>query len=152
MSPKDPQRILVATDLSACSRPALDYAMLLARRFGAGIHLVHVAQPPTFVAPEAIEVASQAIAAEVVDGQKRIDNELTRLEGGEIAGATGEVVVGLASDVITAHANSGRYDLVVMGTHGRGGLMHLVLGSVAEQVVRRSAIPVVTVRPDRAAA
>ncbi len=145
MKPTEPKRILVATDFSACSQPAMEYAVLLARRFGAALHLLYVAQPPTFVSPEAIVVMNEAIAAEVSGGQKRIDEAIERSR--ELAPCTGEVQVGLAADVVTSLANSGRFDLVVLGTHGRGGFKHLVLGSVAEQVVRRSSVPVVTVRP-----
>ncbi|HEX4458848.1 MAG TPA: universal stress protein [Polyangia bacterium] len=145
MKPQEPQRILLATDFSPCSQPASDYAAVLARRFGAGLHLLYVAQPPTFVSPEAISVVDEAIDAEVHDGHVRLDRALAELQRADVR-ANGEVIVGFASDVIVAAAASGKHDLVVIGTHGRGGIKHLVLGSVAEQVVRRSPIPVLTVR------
>jgi nucleotide-binding universal stress UspA family protein len=65
--------------------------------------------------------------------------------------ATTEVIVGTAARVITDYANDNGYDLIVMGTHGRTGLAHVLVGSVAERVVREAACPVLTVHsvPER---
>ncbi len=145
MKPTEPRRILVATDFSLCSQPATDYAVILARRFKATLSLLFVAEPPTFVAPDAICIVDRAIEAEVLEGHKRMDAALVALAQADLAALSGEVVVGLAADVAVGLANSGRYDLVILGTHGRGGFKHLLLGSVAEQVVRRSLIPVLTI-------
>jgi len=147
MQPHEPQRILMATDFSDCSQPALDYAVLLARRFQASVHLLYVAQPPTFVAPDALNVIGQILETELAAGRKRMEVALAALGRAGIADFGGEVVMGYAADQICERANAGRYDLVVLGTHGRGGFKHLLVGSVAEHVVRRSLIPVVTVRP-----
>jgi nucleotide-binding universal stress UspA family protein len=146
MKPREPQRILVATDFSSCSQPALDYAALMARRFGASLHLVYVAQPPTFVSPEAIGIIDSALDAEVAEGKRRMEEALRQLRDVDLR-ASGTVVIGFAADMIVALANEKKHDLVVLGTHGRSGLKHVLLGSVAEQVVRRSHIPVLTLRP-----
>jgi nucleotide-binding universal stress UspA family protein len=147
MSFQEPKRILVATDFSACSQPATDYAVLLARRFGASLQLLYVVEPPIFTSPEASAFVGQAIAAETAQGQKYLDAALVALEGAELSQVSSQIVVGLAGDVAVALANSGEYDLLCLGTHGRGGLKHFFLGSVAEQVIRRSEIPVLTIRP-----
>lgn len=147
MKPHEPKRILVATDFSACSQPAMDYATLLARRLGASLHLVYVAQPPTFVSPEAVGIIGSALDIEVAEGTRRMDDALRRLHDADVH-ATGTVVIGFAADMIVALANEHKHDLVVLGTHGRSGLAHVLAGSVAEQVVRRSVIPVLTLRPD----
>ncbi len=146
MKPQEPQRILVATDFSACSQPALDYAALQARRFGASLHLIYVAQPPTFVSPEAIGMMESALGIEVAEGNRRMEEALRKLRDVDLR-AGGTVVVGFAADMIVALANEKKHDLVVLGTHGRSGLKHVLLGSVAEEVVRRSLIPVLTLRP-----
>jgi universal stress protein A len=142
----EPKRILVATDFSPCSRPATEYAVLLARRFGASLHLVYVVEPPTFISPEATTFVGQAIEAESLQGQKYLDAALVELRAAELSAVSGEIVVGLAADATVALANCGKYDLLLLGTHGRAGLKHLFLGSVAEHVIRHCDIPVVTVR------
>ena len=146
MNLHEPKRILVATDFSPCSRPATEYAVLLARRFGASLHLVYVVEPPTFTSPEASSFVGQAIEAESTQGHKYLDAALVELAAAELTAVSGEIIVGLAADVTVGLANCGKYDLLLMGTHGRAGLKHLFLGSVAEHVIRHCDIPVVTVR------
>ena len=123
-----------------------DYAVLFGRRFGASLHLLYVVEPPTFTSPDATVFVGQAIEAESMQGQKCLDAVLVKLQAGELTSVSGEIAVGLAADVTVARANSGKYDLLLLGTHGRAGLKHLFLGSVAEQVIRHGDIPVVTVR------
>ena len=144
-------RILVATDFSETSELALDYARAMAERFGASIHLLHVLDEP----PELPTLGSDVFAAEMAAlctarherARQRLRRLLTPAEGARFS-ATGEVRTGRAAETIHDVANERRVDLIVMGTHGRSGVAHLLLGSVAEKVVRMARCAVLTVRPD----
>jgi len=143
-------RILVPIDFSTGADEAAVVAAAMARQLGGSIELVHVYNPPSIMLPDgstfaptpaqlveasdhaehALDAARRALVARVGDGV-RVDS-CTR--------------IGAAADEIVRLADSGKYDLVVMGTHGRTGIRRLVLGSVAEKVLRRASIPVLTVR------
>ena len=142
-------RILVPFDFSAPSEAALALARGLARVFGASIHLLHVVEDQfvtgvlgtvTYVPHTAgtqallIERARAGLAAELSDDDRRSLR------------ATSAVIVGTAARTIVDYAADSGFDLIVMGTHGRSGVAHLVVGSVAEQVVRTAHCPVMTVR------
>jgi nucleotide-binding universal stress UspA family protein len=152
------RKILVPVDFSECSRAALERAVELARELRAEIHLMHAWQPPYEVGPFLAQVPVLGPT-----GRRTSLAELARRESGhalekltaELADAgvvvTGRLEPGSAREAIVHAATGGGYDLVVMGTHGRTGLRHLLLGSVAEWVVRHSAVPVLTVRQSREA-
>jgi nucleotide-binding universal stress UspA family protein len=143
-------RILVPVDFSGCSRGALNHAALLAKSFGATIDLLYVWEAPAFVAPEAMIGAAgttQTLAQLAGDQAKAAMADFTkraRDEGVDIANT--RVEQGDPARTIVEIAEREDYDLVAMGTHGRSGFAHLLLGSVAEKVVRRSPKPVLTVR------
>ena len=145
------QRLLVAVDFSECSRAALRKAAKLARRTGGTIDVIHAWQLPAFVPPESVVGSVGATGEPLVDlMQKNAEAamkelvERARSEGIEIADA--RIVLGNPAAMIVEQARSGGYDLVVLGTHGRSGLSHALVGSVAEKVVRLSPVPVLTVR------
>lgn len=138
--------ILVPTDFSECSDAAVRYGRALAEAFGASLHLLHVVQDPYKQA-----WAAEGFAAPVTDmvvqwetqARKRLD---------EAAAACGSVPVTVATRIgspfydIALYASERNVDLIVIGTHGRGPLGHVLLGSVAERVVRKAPCPVLTVR------
>jgi universal stress protein A len=142
-------RILVPTDFSAPSDAALEYAKVLAGQFGASLHVLHVvdelcAMPP--VASEAYIAASPDLAARVFeDAKDRLSHRVTAIERTRYR-ATSEIVTGATARSIVTYAGERRMDLIVMGTHGRSGLDHLLMGSVAERVIRHAPCPVMTVR------
>jgi len=144
------RRILVPVDYSACSRAALEHAAMLAKSFNATIDLLYVWEAPAFVAPEAMVGAAgttQTLAQLASDQAQAAMREFAaqaREEGIEIANT--RVEQGDPAHTIVTVAEREGYDLVAMGTHGRSGFAHLLLGSVAEKVVRRSSRPVLTVR------
>jgi nucleotide-binding universal stress UspA family protein len=127
------RQILFATDFSDVSRRAGRTAADLARHFGARLHVLHVIPPVTDPTP-----APEALAAAVADLGPGLD----------VVPATAN---GIASRQIVAHARRTGVDLIVIGTHGRTGFSHALLGSVAEAVVRRAPCQVLTV-PAAAAA
>jgi nucleotide-binding universal stress UspA family protein len=147
------KRILAPTDFSTAGQSALDEAMGLARTLGASITLLNVYQ-----LPQPIPDAGLAYGADVIDALDLAAREQLERTREELRQACGDgplilikAVLGVAHEEIAAEARRGDYDLVVMGTHGRTGLKHLLLGSVAERVVRLSPVPVLTVHPAEAA-
>jgi nucleotide-binding universal stress UspA family protein len=137
-----PRRILIPVDFTAQSRAAVDYAILLAERFGAEVQLLHIWRPvatPTlwdqlpldeFVRTNAGQTMKSYLAELEESGVKA----LGRLEQGEPA------------ETIVEVAREDDLDLIVMGTHGRTGLSRLLHRHVAERVIRASPCPVITLR------
>ena len=147
-------RILVPIDFSAASDGALAEAKTMAERFGASLHLLHVLDDPYTTAAFSAELYVPIPTGLRESWQKSAGERLaTRLTPGEQVRfrSTTEVVFGLAAKVIVEYADDHDIDLVVMGTHGRSGVAHLFLGSVAECVVRTAPCPVLTVRDTRVA-
>ena len=140
------QTILVATDFSPTSDHALSYARSMARSFGASLHLVHVVPDPVLASAwsEAYAYDLTALAERLrFDAHQRLIEMADTID--EVAMKT-EALVGNPAAVITATAAERGVDLIVMGTHGRTGVSHFFLGSVAERVVRTAPCPVLTVR------
>lgn len=139
-------RILCPVDFSDPSRRALDLAVELAQCFHASLTVLHVYAPPGYVLPEGYVPAGPEVLAEV---EQRTRESLEAWQ--QIAQAGGATQVEIATGVgpaageIVHQARTGGFDLVVVGTHGRTGLAHMVLGSTAEKVVRLSPCPVLTV-------
>jgi universal stress protein A len=143
-------RILVPIDFSGTSDRALSCATAIAGRFGASIHLLHVLDEVPELSSGGAEVSEELAAfcaARHERARQRLQRLLTLDEGVRFC-ATGQVRTGRAADVIRAVAVERDVDLIVMGTHGRTGVAHFVLGSVAEHVVRTAPCAVLTVRPD----
>ena len=145
----DIKRILVPLDFSVNSDRALDYATGFARKFDAALHLVHVCEVPTMMT-----ASMDAYAIAYTDWSQRLGEEAerelvrmkTRLPGVNI---TTEVLFGNPAIAIVEAATANHSDLIVMGTHGHGPVMHVVMGNVAERVVRHAPCPVLTVREPR---
>ena len=141
-------KILVPTDFSETADAALDYAKTLAATLGASLHLVHVFRDvytfesyvPEVYVPPSPELRKRALA----DANAALLNRLEATEEQRFAGSR-EIIFGLAAKQIVKYADDHDIDLIVMGTHGRRGFAHLLLGSVAEHVVRTAVCPVLTV-------
>ncbi|MCW5806851.1 MAG: universal stress protein [Deltaproteobacteria bacterium] len=142
-----PKTILAATDFSEYGDRALEYAIDLAAALDAKLHVVHA------VTLQTVEIAELAVAYDAlnVDAlrekaqialEARLGRARERVTFGPVL-----VEVGDPRDLIDRIAGEIGADLIVMGTHGRRGLRHLLLGSVAESVVRTAPCPVLTVRP-----
>lgn len=139
------ERILFPTDFSEHARGAQNYAVALAREFGAELLVIHVVQLYSYVVDFGMENARQY---EAITGtlQKLMDALLEELAAEPIQ-VNGRLVQGDPAGEIVRTAADEACDLIVMGTHGRGALEHMLLGSVAERVVRKAPCPVLTVRP-----
>lgn len=145
------KRILVPTDFSETADKALVYAKDLATRIGASLHLVHVFKDPYAVAACAPEgyatVPAEMHERALEEVRERLLERLDADEEQQFRGSRG-VVRGLTAPQIVDYAANQDIDLIVIGTHGRRGVAHLLLGSVAEHVVRTAACPVLTVRAE----
>jgi nucleotide-binding universal stress UspA family protein len=147
------KNVLVATDFSEASGAALTYGRELAERFAAALHVLHVA-PNILISTLGAENYT-AIAPELqeqveADAQRAVTELATQCDVGATRAVPAVVVSSSPAVAILDYANAHRIDVIVMGTHGRGALAHLVLGSVAERVVRLARCPVLTVRtPER---
>jgi universal stress protein A len=150
------RRILVPTDFSPGAAQALDYAVDLARSFGAELVLLFVVEPVYYASPADLYGASANLSM-LLDEQRRVGREqldrfLAETRKRRVR-CRGVVETGAPYETITGAAEKVAADLIVMATHGRTGLSHLLLGSVTEKVVRSSACPVLTLRRyDRPAA
>jgi len=144
------KKILCPIDCSDSSRSALDYALFVAKHFGAEAHVVHAWHVSTHVRPDLsvwMETHGQQPIAKVIEADARAETDafLAKLPPEARSALTAHVIEGEPSRAITEMAKRDGYDLIVMGTHGRSGLAHLALGSVAERVVRHAHCPVLTV-------
>ncbi len=143
-------RVLVPVDFSPSARAALEYGTFLAGKLGAELDVLHVWEPPGYVGPDPLALLPAA-AGQPGWEQTRLD--VTREVDHFLAKAATRpsqlsvrVEAGEPSDLILQVAKEGRVDLIVMGTHGRTGLSRLLIGSVAEAVLRRATCPVLTIR------
>ena len=139
-------RILVPTDFNRPSDLALQYAFHLATRLHASIHILHVIEIPRYAAPDGYFAGFADLQLQMThEAEQRLSDLQLRYARGEVT-ATTQVAVGVPASCIVEQAAGRGSDLIVMGTHGRSGVVHLFIGSVAERVVRSAPCPVVTVR------
>lgn len=143
------RRILFPTDFSEPARQAQQYAIALAERFECELHLLHVVPQVMIPLPEAgtswtVPEADQR--QQVEDAQRRLIEELeaTHQKNRNLVQV---VKVGYAVEEIVNYAKDEDIDLIVIGTHGHTGFAHLLMGSVAEKIVRLATCPVLTVHP-----
>ncbi len=143
------KRILVPTDFGECSAPALRLAVELADKFGAELILLHVVQDLALAMPDAVmptPVPGPDLGQLIEAGKTGLANLIEREHLGRLSPKV-EVRVGSPVAEIVAAAHDLKVDLLCVGTHGRTGLAHLILGSQAERIIRESPCPVLTVKP-----
>ena len=143
--------ILVPLDRSATAQRGLKHAIALARDSGARLRLVHVVDETSTIGMMEGGVDVAPVVRQLTrSGRELLERgrRLARNAGVRADAAIHESLGGAAADTILSEAKKSGADLIVMGTHGRRGLRHVVLGSVAERVVHRSRVPVLLVRAD----
>ena len=142
------KKILVATDFGEASDSALNYGRDLARTYGATLHVLHVAENlvARYANVEALALLPQ-LQADIDEAARKRMAELVTDEDRTMLHAKPVVLAAFGTaEAIVEYAKAYNVDVIVMGTHGRGGFSHLLMGSVAERVVRTAPCPVLTVR------
>lgn len=144
------RQILFPVDLSENSARILPFALNIAQKYQAKLHVLYVAGDLANLGGLAVpHPHGEFYKSEVESGAKRLmkdfyDNYLYGLENVER-----HIVAGVVADQVVKFANERNVDLIVMGTHGRQGLDRVIFGSVAEKVTRNSPVPVMVVNPDK---
>jgi nucleotide-binding universal stress UspA family protein len=139
------KRILVPTDFSDQGKTALMYAVAFADQFGAAVDLLHVLEPVPPGALLSYISLSELKKSMQEDAEKNLEELHAEWEG--YAFPVNRIVVeGYPFVEIIKHAKTHNVDMIIMGTHGRGAIAHMLLGSVAEKIVRKAPCPVLTVR------
>ena len=141
--------VLVATDFSAPSEKALDYGRALARTFGASLHVLNVVE--NVMAYSVTEMGAAVTFANIQQefeaaAQSRLEATVREDDRRELKARPVVRTSSSPATAIVSYAKEAGIDVIVIGTHGRTGLSHLVMGSVAERVVRLAHCPVLTVR------
>jgi len=139
--------ILFATDFSESSDHAFQYALSLARKFESRLGIIHVISEPVdlrgFYVPH---ISFDKLEEEIEQGALKMMEKFCRTHVQDYTKVESFVVPGIPYDEIIKKAVEINADLIVVGTHGRTGLDHVLFGSTAEKVVRKSTIPVMTIR------
>jgi nucleotide-binding universal stress UspA family protein len=152
LNPK-PRKILLPYDFSTYSESVLQVAADLSRRYDASVTVLHIWQPEAIEIPEDFPVnTDQKLELYRQHLTTRLEAARTWLQEAAVQQVDISLVMGAPASEIVRVAQEGHYDFIVMGTHGRTGLAHVLLGSVAEGVIRRAPSAVVTVRLNSALA
>jgi nucleotide-binding universal stress UspA family protein len=145
MKPFD--RILTAIDFSENSDFAFDYALTLARQFNSELTVLHVINEPVdlrgFYVPH---ISFEQLEKEIEEGAISMMEKFCQARMGEFTCYKTAIATGIPNEEITKKAEEVSASLIVLGTHGRTGLDHIIFGSTAERVVRSSSCPVLTIR------
>ncbi len=138
------RKIMVPTDFTTYSDHAIEYAIMVARKFKAKMLLVHVIEPLAYSVTDTMQVfdhytALKTVAKPILENlQKRLLKKGLKVDSILLDGNP-------YLEIVKKSREAG-VDLIIMGTHGRTGIEHILMGSVAERVVRLASCPVVTVR------
>jgi nucleotide-binding universal stress UspA family protein len=141
------RRILVPVDFSEAAETAVRHATEIAQTYGAEVHLLHVVEEVVYPSAYGIEPALFP-GDEVVARVEKTLGEMARTDVG-YEHVQVSATIGYAPMTILDYVQENQIDLVVIATHGRAGLDRMLLGSVAERVIRQSPVPVFVVKPDR---
>ncbi|WP_255192144.1 universal stress protein [Natronobeatus ordinarius] len=134
------QHVLIPTDGSEGTQRAIKHAVALALELEATVHALSVVESTGATKRDQLRADPEAEARDALE-------PVTEAADGADLEVTSTIREGVPAEEILAYASENDVDMIVMATHGRTGLDHVLMGSVAEQVVRNSTVPVVTVRP-----
>lgn len=145
------KNILLPTDFSKLSLSAAGYAINLAEQYSAKIHLLHVLEhiPPTLTI-RSLDLSEEKIKKVLEeDANSKIQNAVREIKKDSDVEIESVIRTGIDFEEIIKYAEKTKIDLIVIATHGRTGIMHTLLGSVAEKVIRFSKTPVLVTKPDQ---
>lgn len=144
------KKILAPLDFSECSHEALGYAISIAGKYGAELYLLHVLELPHYasagVTPSTLREVLKLEAEMEKEAEKALGEAEEKVKKAQVQ-VSKLIRKGEAYAEISRAARELNADLIVMGTHGRTGLPHVLLGSVAERIVRTASCPVFSVKP-----
>ncbi|MBW7889247.1 MAG: universal stress protein [Bacteroidetes bacterium] len=141
------KKILVTTDLSDASLSAMDYALWLAKTDRAEIYLLYCVDTIPIVAYHTVDLTVDQFRNHILEDEKNNLNRLAeKIQKQSKKKITTVLLEGNAAHSIVYFAKDNDIDIIVMSTHGRTGLQHVLIGSVTEKVVRTAACPVLTVK------
>ena len=143
------RRILVPTDFSETSERALDYALDLAEKMNAAVTVMHAYEIPIVGFPDGALVATADVASRIADVSRAALEATAKKRAGRVAKLATLLRDGVAYEEIRTVADEIDADLIVLGTHGRRGIARALLGSVAENVIRTTQRPVLTIHGPR---
>ena len=140
-------KILTAIDFSENSDYAFDYALTLAKQFDSQLMILHVINEPVdlrgFYVPH---ISFEQLEKEIEEGAEKMMAQFCSSKMGDFTNFTTSIVTGIPYEEIIRSAQEAAASLIVLGTHGRTGLDHLIFGSTAERVIRGASCPVLTIR------
>jgi universal stress protein A len=145
---KEFKKILVPTDYSDMSLAAVEYAMSFSGMFGSTIYLLHTLDTIPVLSYHAVDLTTETVIYETELNAKNDLHLFTISKVGNMPNLVEVVRKGIAQEEIVKFAKEEQIDLIIMATHGRSGISHILMGSVAEKVVQHSSVPVLIVKPD----
>jgi len=143
------KNILLPTDFSKLSLTAASYAIELASQYGAKIHLLHVIEKkPPILAIRAIDISEEKIMKSIEDAAKEsLKKALDKINNQNTVEIKSILLKGNDYEEIVNYSQQQNIDVIVIATHGRTGLLHTLVGSVAEKVIRYAKCPVLVITP-----
>lgn len=145
MKPFD--KILTAIDFSENSEHAFEYALTLAKQFQSELIILHVINEPVdlrgFYVPH---ISFEQLEKEIEEGAQKMMAQFCQTRMGNFTNFQTAIITGIPNEEIIRKAADTGSSLIVLGTHGRTGLDHIIFGSTAERVVRSASCPVLTIR------
>lgn len=143
------KNILLPTDFSSTSLTAAEYALELANEYKANLHVLNVLEKtPPILAIRSLDLSREKIIQSIdADGQSQLDDCVKKIKKIRDAEIIPAIRKGVDFEEIIKYSKEKKIDVIVIATHGRTGILHTLLGSVAEKVIRYSKIPVLVTTP-----
>lgn len=143
------EKILLSTDFSDYSLSAAEYATHLAKVNGAELHLLHVIEKtPPILTIRSLDLSAEKIVSSIQqEAEENLATVISGLEKDSGLKIKGQIARGLDFQEIVGYSEKNDIDMIVLATHGRTGVLHTLLGSVAEKVIRYSKVPVLVITP-----
>ena len=141
------KKILCPVDFSQFTQDVIDYALDLAKKYGAELHVMHVVPNMTYFTPYESFLTPENLVVIEKNIQDEVERKFTKLLKNDTVPTKRVIRTGVPFVEIIDYARGESIDLIVMGTHGHSTIEHILIGNVAEKVVRKSPCPVMTIRP-----
>ncbi len=141
------KKIVCAVDFSEFTGQIADYAFAVARKFESELHLLHISPNLNYFTPYESFLTPENLVAIDRNIELEVERDFNKILSKHDYPAQTVIKKGIAFVEIIDYVREAEADLVVMGTHGRSGVEHILIGSVAEKVVRKAPCPVLTIRP-----